>query len=226
MTVTFHTLLSDPLQRRRSESTAACSSRIHNGFLDPSSKEFWQGEKSLSFESNSKTTCRIYHLVQIPRNKGPSSVKDMAHIHSWLQLRSNTNGPGARSLRRDDARPWGVHQIVKVASRSSTVAKREQASFVPWLRLKPGPEPPSHSWCLGNSISRTAARRVHLPPRQTRLEFVNCQKRADRKTWAHLVDRDRFLSPETVSMKPQDRADSSSGTSLQSIFRSPSLLPD
>lgn len=39
-----------------------------------------------------------------------------------------------------------------------------------------------------------------------------------------LTDRDRFLSPESVSMKPQDRADFSCSTSLQSTLKTPLIF--
>lgn len=42
--------------------------------------------------------------------------------------------------------------------------------------------------------------------------------------WAHLVDRDRFLSPDTVSMKPQDRADFSCIYELTVHSQKPSSL--
>ena len=181
-------LSSGPPQRRHSESTAARSPRVHNGSLDGYLTGHRQGERGSNSRAATELCTGPVVLSKYVRNKGSFNVKDRVHIHSWLQLRSSTNGPRARPLHRYDARPWDLHETTL----TSTVKKRSRASCVPGLRLEPDPELPSHRCSLGNNVSHATA--LNLIQTHARPRSQTCHQRADRETWACLVDRDRFLS--------------------------------
>ena len=156
----------------------------------------------------------IHRLIQIPRNKGSFSALPTCAHPQLVAASAYTNGPRESAslasgrcapvrFTRDRQSGWLCLKLEKSAV-------EQAASHEHTMGNLQDPEPPSRSWCLSNNVSHTAARRINLSQRETKLTSRRCYKRAYRETWVNLVDRDRFLSPESVSMKPQDRAGFSS----------------